>query len=230
MLLLSPLAGCATTSKPVQRAYDPIPRTQSEFPVISHQAREGSAVPSASLWSASPESLFGDRRARGIGDILTVMVEIDDSANFNNSLSTSRQSNRGLSLGGLLGLPEVINRGLPDGASLDPAIDITSNNNVVGQGTRSRGESLSLTLAAQVVGITPNGDLAIEGAQDIQVDSETRQIIVSGYVRREDISRRNVISLDKIAGARVAYGGNGIIDRAASDRAGTRLLDKIIPF
>jgi flagellar L-ring protein precursor FlgH len=185
---------------------------------------------SASLWSASPESLFGDRRARGIGDILTVMIDIDDSADFNNSLSSSRQSNRGFSIGSLLGLPEVINRNLPQGASLDPAIDISSNNNVVGQGNRSRGESLSLTLAAQVVGITPNGDLAIEGAQDIRVDSETRQIVVSGYVRREDISRRNVITLDKIAGARVTYGGHGIIDRATSDRAGARLMDKIIPF
>jgi flagellar L-ring protein precursor FlgH len=113
---------------------------------------------------------------------------------------------------------------------LDPAVDISRGSNVDGSGQLRRGETLSLTLAAQVSEITPNGDLVIIGRQNVQVEGEARTLFVSGVVRREDISRRNVITLDKIANAQVGYDGSGAVSRSANDRAGTRVLDKVIPF
>lgn len=119
---------------------------------------------------------------------------------------------------------------LPNGSTLDPAVDIQRQTNVDGSGQLRRGETLSLTLAAQVAEVTPNGDLVIIGRQNVQVEGEARTLFVSGIVRREDISRRNVITLDKIANAQVGYDGSGAVARSINDRVGTRVLDTVIPF
>ncbi len=184
----------------------------------------------ASLWNNAPNSLFGDRRARGLGDILTVQIDIDDQAEMRNSVSTDRQSGQSFGIGNLFGLTEVIQDILPTGSSLDPALSLDRDSNVSGSGQTRRGERLTLTLAANVVDITPNGDLEISGFQDIRVNNEVRLLAVSGFVRREDITRRNIVSLDKIANARVIYGGRGQVTRAVRDKAGHRILDKVVPF
>lgn len=185
---------------------------------------------SASLWSHSPESLFGDRRARGPGDILTVSIEIDDRAEMRGSVATDRSSNENLSISNLFGLTEIIRDILPNEPTLTPAVDLDRTSTVDGSGQLRRGETLSLTLAAQVSDVTPNGDLVILGRQNVQVEGEARTLFVSGIVRREDISRRNVITLDKIANAYVGYDGSGAVARTMNDRVGTRVLDAVIPF
>ncbi|MFB9374405.1 flagellar basal body L-ring protein FlgH [Algimonas porphyrae] len=187
-------------------------------------------VQTASLWSHSPESLFGDRRARGPGDILTVQINIDDRAEMRASVATDRSSAEGFSMPNLFGIGSLIEEILPNNSTLDPAVDLTRNSTVDGNGQLRRGETLSLTLAAQVAEITPNGDLVIIGRQNVQVEGEARTLFVSGIVRREDISRRNVITLDKIANAQVGYDGSGSVSRTTNDKIGTRVLDTVIPF
>ena len=184
----------------------------------------------ASLWSHSPDSLFGDRRARGPGDILTVQIDINDSAEMRASVATDRSANESFGIGNLFGLAELWDEILPKDGDLDTAVDLNRTSNVDGNGQLRRGETLSLTLAAQVADVTPNGDLVIIGRQNVQVEGESRVLFVSGVVRREDISRRNVITLDKIANAQVGYDGNGAVSRTTVDRSGTRALDTLIPF
>lgn len=223
------LSACASTPQPVAPniVYGTPP---SQILQASARPAPAPAYGKASLYDNAPNSLFGDRRARGLGDILTVQINIDDEAEMRNSVSTDRQAGQSFGIGNLFGLTNLIQDILPSGSDLNDAISIERDSSVSGSGQTRRGERLTLTLAANVVDITPNGDLKISGFQDIRVNNEVRLLAVSGFVRREDITRRNVVSLDKIANARVVYGGRGQVTRAVRDKAGQRVLDKIIPF
>lgn len=183
-----------------------------------------------SLWSSSPKSLFGDRRASQYGDILTVVIEIDDEAEIKNSVAQTRQSDQEFSLNAFFGLPELINKELPAGASLSPGVDVNRGSSVSGDGNIKREEKMTLRLAARVVDVMPNGYLSLAGRQEIMVNDETRYLQVTGLVRTQDISRLNTISYDKIAEARVFYGGQGQLTNTVRTRAGTKILSKILPF
>ena len=183
-----------------------------------------------SLWSSSPKSLFGDRRASQYGDILTVVIEIDDEAEISNSIAQSRQSDQDFSVNALFGLPEFLTPNLPNGASLSPGVDLNRGNSVSGNGNIRRQEQLTLRLAARVVEVMPNGYLSLVGRQEIMVNNEARYLQVTGLIRTQDISRLNTITYDKIAEARVFYGGQGQISNSVKPRIGNKVLSKIIPF
>jgi flagellar L-ring protein precursor FlgH len=184
----------------------------------------------ASLWTGGQKSLLGDRRAMKRGDIMTVVIEIDEKAEISNKTARSRSGSDSLSIPGLFGIPQRINQGLTDGASLDDAVSITSSTDSSGDGSVRRSESLTLRVAATVVDVLPNGVLAIEGTQEVRVNFELRELLVSGYVRPEDISRQNEITYDKIASARISYGGRGQITDMQQPRIGQQVLDAILPF
>ena len=184
----------------------------------------------ASLWSRSRHSLLGDRRAIARGDILTVVIEIDEKAEISNKTSRSRSGSEGLSVPGLFGLPQRINGDLPDGASMDEAISIDSSSQSDGDGSVRRNEKLTLRVAATITDVLPNGVLAITGSQEVRVNFELRELLVSGFVRPEDISRQNEITYDKIASARVSYGGRGQISDMQQPRYGQQVLDMVLPF
>ena len=222
------LTACASTNAP-KRAAAPVQTAPLAYS-MPNPAAQPATVQTASLWTNSPDSLFGDRRARGPGDILTVQIDIDDSADMRASVANDRSSTENFSVGSLFGLTEFIDNVLPGSNSLSPAVDLNRDSQVDGSGQLRRRETLSLTLAAQVAEVTPNGDLVIIGRQNVQVEGEARSLFVSGIVRREDISRRNVITLDKIANAQVGYDGQGSVARTTNDRIGTRVLDTVIPF
>jgi len=157
------------------------------------------------------------------GDILTVVIEIDDEAEIENSVSQNRQADQGFGVGALFGLPEVINRELPNGASLTPAVDITRDRSINGSGNIRRGEKITLRLAAQVSGVMPNGYLAVKG-------HEVRFLQVTGLIRTQDISRMNTITYDKIADARIYYGGQGNITDTVKPQKGQKILNRLLPF
>jgi flagellar L-ring protein precursor FlgH len=188
------------------------------------------AVDEASLWADGRESLFGDRRATGRGDILTVVIEIDDKAEISNSSGRSRSGSEKMGIPSLLGLPQRIDRGLPEGASMAEAIATSSASTFSGEGSVARNEKLTLRVAATVVEELANGILRIEGQQEVRVNFEMRELIVTGYVRPSDISRQNEITYDKIAGARIAYGGRGQITDVQQPRYGQQVADAILPF
>jgi len=184
----------------------------------------------ASLWTASRDSLLGDRRAIEHGDILTVVIEVDESAEISNNSSRGRTGSESLSIPSLLGIPQRIDADLPDGASLASAIDASSSANSTGTGTISRNEKLELVIAATIIDVLENGVLHIQGSQEIRVNFEIRELLVEGFVRPEDISRQNTITYDKIASARISYGGRGHITDVQQPRYGQQISDKILPF
>ena len=190
----------------------------------------GLPVDAASLWSRERGSLLGDRRAQARGDILTVVIEIDESAQIENSTDRSRSSEEELGIPQLLGLPQRANRDLPDGASLDEAVSASSSSSARGDGSVQRSEELTLRVAATVVEVLRNGALRIEGRQEVRVNYEIRELIVTGYVRPEDISRQNRITYDKIAQARISYGGRGQISDVQQPRYGQQIADMLLPF
>jgi flagellar L-ring protein precursor FlgH len=234
-LALFCLAGCDRLAE-VGRAPDFSPLEGS----YQHHAMYSAPLPeyadanapadAASLWTASRSSLFGDRRAGMRGDILTVVIEIDEGAEISNTTERDRTGSEEMGIAGFFGLPQRIDESLPEGASMDGAVDAGGSSSYQGEGSVSRNEQLTLRIAATVVDELPNGVLRIEGQQEVRVNFELRELIVTGYVRPADISRRNEITYDKIAGARISYGGRGQITDAQQPRYGQQITDILLPF
>jgi flagellar L-ring protein FlgH len=198
-------------------------------PLPADQPRQGPGD-EASLWAASSTSLFGDRRASRRGDILTVVIEIDDSAEMKNTSGRDRSGKESMGMGSLFGIPQRLDESLAEGASSAEAIDTQSTSTFSGSGSVKRNEKLMLRVAATVIEQLPNGVLRIEGQQEVRVNYELRELIVTGYVRPIDISRQNEITYDKIAGARISYGGRGLISNAQQPRYGQQIVDILSPF
>ena len=184
----------------------------------------------ASLWTGTRDSLLGDRRAKQRGDIMTVVIEIDDRAEISNSTDRSRSASQQAGISQLFGLPQRVDPRLPDGASLSQAVDLSSQSRSAGDGSVSRNERLELRIAVTVTDVLPNGVLAIVGQQEVRVNNELRELVVAGFVRPEDITRQNEITYDKIASARISYGGRGQITDMQQPRYGQQLLENWLPF
>lgn len=199
---------------------------------VSATTRPGAPphVIQASLWNGGRGSLLGDRRAVNRGDILTVVIEIDDSAEISNSSDRARSGSEDLSIPNLLGIPQRIEGALPEGATLSPAVGVTSSSSSSGNGSVSRNERLELKIAATITEVLPNGVLSIQGVQEVRVNFELRELTVTGFVRPEDISRQNEITYDKIASARISYGGRGQITDVQQPRYGQQVADAVLPF
>ena len=184
----------------------------------------------ASLWSAGQRSLLGDRRASRQGDILTVVIEINDSAEIFNNTTNGRSGSNSMAVPQFFGIPQLIDRNLPGGLAVGSGIETNSNSTFTGSGSVRRNEKLTLRVASTVVERLPNGVMRIEGQQEVRVNHELRQLLVTGFVRAEDISRLNEITYDKIAGARISYGGRGIISNVQQPRYGAQIADIVAPF
>ena len=148
-----------------------------------------------SLWRSGPESLFGDRRARTKGDIVTVLIEIDEEAEMRNRTNRNKSGSDDVSVGALFGLNSLAQQVLPGGADLNPGIETSSTTSSTGDGLIQREERITLRIAATVTDVLPNGHLAISGSQEIRVNYELRELQMVGIIRREDISRDNVVTL-----------------------------------
>jgi flagellar L-ring protein precursor FlgH len=190
----------------------------------------GRPTAEASLWSASSSSLLGDRRAARRGDILTVVIALDERAEISNATSRKRDGRTRMGIPQLFGLPQRIDADLPDGARMATALDVGGDTAFSGDGSVRRKERLLLRIAATVVDELPNGVLRIEGQQEVRVNFELRELIVTGFVRPADISRQNEVTYDKIAGARISYGGRGQITDVQQPAWGQQVTDTLLPF
>ena len=184
----------------------------------------------ASLWTGERGSLLGDRRAIQRGDILTVVIEIDDSAQISNSSDRSRSASQDMGVPQLFGIPQYLDQELPEGASIGNAVQIDSASSSQGDGSVSRNEQLTLRVAATIIDVLPNGVLSIEGSQEVRVNFELRELLVTGFVRPADITRQNEITYDKIASARISYGGRGQISDMQQPRYGQQAAEILLPF
>jgi len=183
-----------------------------------------------SLWRQGSRAFFKDQRAQQVGDLVTVRVKVTDQAQINNSTSRSRKNEEGFGVEGLFGAETQITKILPEGTKADALVDLDSNSSSQGSGSIRRSEQLVTNVAAVVTQVLPNGNLVVEGKQEIRVNFEVRELIVAGVVRPEDIEADNTIDSTKIAQARIAYGGRGQITDVQQPRYGQQVMDILLPF
>jgi flagellar L-ring protein precursor FlgH len=180
-----------------------------------------------SLWRNGSRAFFKDQRAHQIGDILTVKVNITDKAIIDNETKRSRDSKNDSNIENFFAKPKVpiLNTPVPT-----PVFTSDSAISTDGKGSVNRSEALTTNVAAVVTQVLPNGNLVIEGRQEIRVNFEIRELIVAGIVRPEDIESDNTIDSTKIAQARIAYGGHGQLSDMQQPRYGQQVLDVLLPF
>ncbi len=159
-----------------------------------------------------------------------MQIDIDDSARTQNTTTTSRTSGQTMGVPHLFGLESSLGKILPGGFDPSTAIETASTSNKAGAGAVTRSEKISLTIAAVVTGVLPNGNMIIQGTQEVLTNGELRRLTVSGIVRPEDISAANTIRHTQIAEARIAYGGRGEISRVQKTPAGQGLVEAFSPF
>lgn len=222
------VSACASGgSETVQQMAPPQPQVDwSQKATPSHP--EGAQ--SASLWTTAPNALLGMRRAKDVGDLLTVVVDMNDQANVQTSLSRNRTTNEQFNLGALFGLPQWANGVLPGGATLSPGVDYDRSTALSGTGAVNRAEQVTFRLSARVVGVEPNGNLIIAGYQQSQVSNETRYLTVSGVIRAQDITRTNTVSYEKIADANLSYLSQGETMAGMKRGLVPKVLETVLPF
>jgi flagellar L-ring protein FlgH len=181
-----------------------------------------------SLWRNGSRAFFNDQRAHQVGDILTVKVNINDTAQFQDQTQVSRTATEDAGVSNFIGANTIVN---PAKAIL-PGRIITADSNAAsnGIGNINRQDQLLTHVAAVVTQLPPNGNMVIEGRQEVRLNAEIRELIVAGVVRPEDIESDNTIDLPKIAEARVAYGGRGVLTNTQQVPWGQQALDIILPF
>lgn len=205
-----------------QPGYKPVQMPMPAPKPMSYQAN--------SLWRTGSRAFFKDQRAQQVGDILTVRVNITDKAAFDNTTDRKRTNTEAMDVNGFFGQEDRIPKLFSKGATGKGLVDLSSSNETKGEGSTKRSETLTTSVAAVVTQLLPNGNLVIEGRQEVRVNFEKRELIVAGIVRPEDIEAGNAIDSNKIAEARIAYGGKGQITDIQQPRYGQQVLDVILPF
>ncbi|MDF0579335.1 flagellar basal body L-ring protein FlgH [Bradyrhizobium yuanmingense] len=191
---------------------DPIPVTPRMRTPVSYR----------STWDDGTD-LYRDPRARRTGDVVTVIISMQDKAKLDNKTGRSRDSQVKFGLDWLMDIA-----GWNDTGSANA--NLSTNTQIKGNGQIDRTEDIRLSIAAIVTDVLPNGNMMISGSQEFRVNTEMRVLKVGGIVRPRDISRANTISYDKIAEARVSYGGRGNLSDVQQPGWGHRIYDAVTPF
>ncbi|HLH93694.1 MAG TPA: flagellar basal body L-ring protein FlgH [Xanthobacteraceae bacterium] len=181
-----------------------------------------------SLWRSGSREFFKDQRAHQIGDILTVVVNITDTAKTSDETQRSRSNTEDSGITDFIGSKTIPNKA----TSVLPGRLLTTDSTASsdGKGSINRQEAVQTNVAAVVTQVLPNGNLVVEGKQELRVNFEIRELIVAGIVRPEDIQSDNTIDSTKIAEARIAYGGRGQITDVQQPRYGQQVMDVLLPF
>jgi flagellar L-ring protein precursor FlgH len=205
------------------------PTTQAGYKPVSMPmpAPQAASYNPNSLWRNGSRAFFKDQRAPQIGDILTVTVNFTDKAAIANETQRSRTSTEDSGITNFFGITKVPLTNAPVPGRL-MTTDSTASTD--GKGSVNRQEALQTSVAAVVTQLLPNGNLVVEGRQEIRVNFEVRELIVAGIVRPEDIQSDNTIDSSKIAQARIAYGGRGQITDVQQPRYGQQVMDVLLPF
>jgi len=190
----------------------------------------GSLKNQASLWKVGSKHFFKDQRASMIGDILTVNITINDEATIDNTTSRTRANSDNANLSKFLGLEAGLGSILPDAVDPTNLVNMGSSTSNVGSGKVDRKESINLTVAAVVTQVLPNGNMVVQGRQEVRVNFEVRELTIMGVIRPEDISSTNTIQHTQIAEARISYGGRGQLTDVQQARYGSQLFDILFPF
>jgi flagellar L-ring protein precursor FlgH len=233
------LGGCGNMLEKISEvgkppAFDPIenPVAQASYQPITMPmpAPMSDLRQPNSLWRQGSRTFFADQRASKVGDILTVVITIDDSAKLDNKTTQSRDGTNNADLTALLGYQAGLHNIF--GKNVNPAdlVDSNSTTAQTGDGSIDRSEAVDLRVAAVITQVLPNGNMVLKGTQQIRVNTELRELDVQGIIRPQDISTLNEIPYDQIAEARIAYGGRGTISDVQQPRYGQQVYDILFPF
>jgi flagellar L-ring protein precursor FlgH len=208
------------------------PTAKSDYTPVSlpMPAPESRSYESNSLWRTGARGFFKDQRAQRVGDILTLIVAIDDAAAVDNQTKRTRDSNEDASISTLFGYESQLDAILPEAVDPTNLVGIESGSLADGKGQIDRKEKIDLRVAAIVTQVLPNGNLVIHASQEVRVNYEVRELVVDGVVRREDIDSTNTVQHDQIAEARIVYGGRGTLSDVQRPRYGQEVFDIIYPF
>lgn len=238
-LLLS-LTGCAETVQKLQEVGKPPPMSQVADPTAKLEyepmswpmpdAQPPGPVYSNSLWQPGARAFFRDQRAARVGDILRVNIKIQDKAELDNETERKRDATEELDASPIFGLEDKLFKRLPGVAVPENLLGTSSSTNTKGTGAIKREEKIETQVAALVTQILPNGNLVIEGSQEIRVNYEIREVSVKGVVRPQDISTDNTVDSTQIAQARIVYGGRGQLFDVQQPRYGQQVIEVLSPF
>lgn len=222
----------ADVGRPPEMAKIENPQLQKDYQPVSMPmpAPQMAARGPNSLWDTNRKSFFKDQRAGNVGDILTVLIQIDDQAELDNQTSRARSGGADAGLEAFLGLEQSLHKILPEAVDNTNLIGMDSSTTHQGRGNTEREEKIEVKLAALITQILPNGNLVIQGKQEVRVNFEKRVLEVAGVIRPEDISVRNTINYDQIAEARIIYGGQGQITDMQQPAYGKQVYDILFPF
>ena len=196
----------------------PMPRGETIAPMAS------------SLWRPGARAFFKDQRAAQVGDLITVLVNIADTADLKGQSSTGRTSTESMGLPNFLGLEAMLPKIIAKALDTKSLINATSAGNSTGTGAIARNETITLRLAGEITQVLANGNLVVKARQEMRVNSELRELDVTGIIRPQDIASDNTVTHDRMAEARISYGGRGQITDYQTPRAGQQILDTILPF
>jgi flagellar L-ring protein precursor FlgH len=225
-LVASSLAGCSTLPPDYMREPSLTPVGSGLVAANQRALADASSTAFDPRWRtpAQPVNLYSDQRVTQVGDILTVVISINDKANFDNTTDRSKTANSnfnvqwGVSTGNSQTQPSTLTAG------------VNSSSTAQGQGNIDRQEQIQVSVAAVVTEVLPNGNLVISGSQEVRVNYEMRDLRIGGIVHPDDISRNNTISYDRIAEARISYGGSGRLSEIQQPNWGQQLTDHWLPF
>lgn len=234
------LAGCSSTLDKLEQIGKPPPLTEVSNPTakpgyepLSWPMPE-TAPPTKqyanSLWQPGGRAFFRDQRASRVGDILKVNIKIKDKAELDNASDRSRTGSDSIAAPSVFGLQSKIFKPLPGTADVSNLADVSSSTTMQGDGAIKRKEAIETQVAALVTQVLPNGNLAIEGTQEIRINSEIREVSIKGVVRPQDINSGNTIDSTQVAQARIVYGGRGIISDVQQPRWGSQVIETLSPF
>lgn len=239
VVTLLAVSGCAAIDRiedigdnpgltPIQNPVDNPDYTPVRMPMPAPQVVEQNPN---SLWQSGSRAFFQDQRASDVGDILTVVIEINDAATISNESERTRANSEEAALPNFLGLEaSALGSLFPEGFDPSSLVDASSGSTSRGGGSIERNEQITLQLAAVVTEVLPNGNLAIFGRQETEVNFERRDLVVAGVIRPEDVTIGNTINYEQIAEARVSYGGRGRISEVQQPRYGQQLYDILFPY
>lgn len=183
-----------------------------------------------SLWRSGSRAFFKDQRAARVGDLVTIVVNATDNADLSNASSETRNGDESLGVPNLFGLEASVIPKLLKGANLSSLVTANSKSDAGGTGTIKRNETVALRLAGVVTQVLPNGNLVVEAHQEMRVNSELRDLRVDGVIRPQDIASDNTVTSDRMAEARISYGGKGQLTDIQTPRYGQQVMDVLLPF
>lgn len=225
------LSACSTKTDVVTN----VPSTNYKSEIEAYRAQEmANRKPSASLWSESGNqgNMFLDYKARHIGDIVIVNITEMSSASNSSSKDSSKTTAYNAGIDSILGLPTNMGATnfLGSGNPLSPTIAANTGNSFSGQGSATKSDRVSATIAARIIDILPSGNLVIEGNREILIDDEKQTITLKGIVRQKDIDATNTVASSAIADAQITYSGSGERTNATKKGWFAKFIDVIWPF